>query len=474
MVRLGNQEPTFKSIRDTYHHTDAQDCIEFFRDGGSSFYPCQEYEIHLFLARTEDVRVAYKTICVAKPRQNGKSYGARHYVVWMAAVYGKKCLFSAHHGNTVRKMFKAIVDMFESDPELAQMLKPNNQGIYRAQGSEGIYLTNGGIIEFSTRTSSGGRGQTYDVIVIDEAQELTDEELEALKPTTIASESGDPQMILLGTPPGPKCMGTVFRRYHDIAHSSEPGGIVWLEWAATEVGDPRDVDRWYECNPALGYRIREDVMADAADTMAPDSFARENLGWWSDVVTRVDRPISKAKWQACEVDTPPDTGTPSYGVKFSNDGSTVTLSVQVDGFVECLYHEDMGKGIGWLVEWLAERWRACSAIVIDGKSGSQNLHDRLIAAGVSEKAILRPSVNDVIAACSAFKSAIDEGTLTHCADEFTDGNVCGCAKRRLGNGGGWAFAPVKDFEPSVPESLALSMWGALNAKRRPGRKLRIG
>ena len=43
-------------------------------------------------------------------------------------------------------------------------------------------LKNGGSIEFIARSKSSGRGFTVDVLVCDEAQELTDEQMEAIQP----------------------------------------------------------------------------------------------------------------------------------------------------------------------------------------------------------------------------------------------------------------------------------------------------
>mgnify|MGYP006967400596 FL=1 len=61
----------------------------------------------------------------------------------------------------------------------------------------------------------------------------------------------------------------------------------WMEWSVEDIPDLTDrmhaLELAYRTNPALGYRIREDVMLDAIDSyvMKPDSFAREYLGRWN-------------------------------------------------------------------------------------------------------------------------------------------------------------------------------------------------
>ena len=107
-MRLGNQVPTFESTGEYASSTGAELCAAW-REWGTAFYPSQEHEMELFTARDSDNRFASKTIGVSKPRQNGKSFAARKYATTMGAA-GKRCLYSAHNGSTVRQMFKYIKD----------------------------------------------------------------------------------------------------------------------------------------------------------------------------------------------------------------------------------------------------------------------------------------------------------------------------------------------------------------------------
>ena len=54
--------------------------------------------------------------------------------------------------------------------------------------------------------------------------------------------------------------------------------------------------------------------------MAPDTFARERLGWWSPVVTeKLDYALDKNAWDRCASDDEKPEGKTAYGVKFAAD-----------------------------------------------------------------------------------------------------------------------------------------------------------
>lgn len=485
-LRKGNQRPTFSTVG-RWSYTDGEYAAKMFSDYGIKFYESQRYELHVFLARNEDGSYAAKTICISKPRQNGKSFAARFYAIWMAAIEGKHALFSAHHGKTVRKMFKEIRNFIENTPDFYAMLKPKN-GIYAAAGTEGIYFVDeygndAGLIEFQTRTNSAARGETYQVIIVDEAQELTAEQLEALKPTTIAADDAekvdsDPQMIYLGTPPNLKCVGTEFRRWHDEAHSDKQSSIWWMEWAVDEIPDMTDrkavMELVYLTNPAMGYRIKESTMYDVMDTMSAEGFARECLGWWSAVNLLLDFAIAANKYESLAVDNPPTQGRVAYGVKFSPDGAEVSLAAarlhDNRVYIEQIRRESMALGLMWITEWIAARKNIGCCCVIDGKSGTQALVDKL---GVMPKGYIEvPTAAQVVSACTTLVDRVNDGTLEwfRPQTDLRDSAITS-TRRKIGQTGGWGFAG----ENPIPiEAASLALWGVLNSKRNPERKQRIG
>lgn len=474
MKRYGRQTPTFERVG-ICDHSDGPDAVALFEGYGVRFIPAQEYEMELYLAKNELGECEAITIGLSRPRQNGKSFAARYYALWCAFVEGRSVLYSAHNGSTTRKMFKFMCDFIEAHEDFRRKLKPGGQGIYKAQGSEGIYLADGTIIEFSTRTNSGARGGTYDVIIVDEAQELTDEQRDAMMPTTIASDSGDPQMIYIGTPPNTKCPGTVFRDLHDRAHADELGDAWWLEWAATEVGDPRDTDRWYECNPMMGYRIKERSMRNAADTTAPDSFAREYLGWWDASTAAVEHVISEKAWALCETDEPPEPSVTCAGVKFGPDRATLAYCLRpAEGasYVEWVDTRPLSEGVGWVAAWLDARRDKVATVAIDGGSTAA-LTTRLADAGFPKRAVVVAGPRDMARAASMLSNAVAERDLAHYGQDELTASATLTARRRIGQDG-FGFEDAGGADATLIEACALALWQARTTKRNPARKLRIG
>lgn len=473
--RYGRQTPTFERVG-ICDRSDGPDAVALFEGYGVRFIPAQEYEMELYLAKNELGECEAITIGLSRPRQNGKSFAARYYALWCAFVEGRSVLYSAHNGSTTRKMFKFMCDFIEGHEDFRRKLKPGGQGIYKAQGSEGIYLADGTIIEFSTRTNSGARGGTYDVIIVDEAQELTDEQRDAMMPTTIASDSGDPQMIYIGTPPNTKCPGTVFRCLHDDAHSGELGGAWWLEWAATEIGDTQDVDRWYECNPMMGYRIKERSMRNMAETVgrtSPDSFAREYLGWWDASTAAVQHLLTVEEWGACATDEPPSDGLMAVGVKFAPDGSRVALAACLrpdEGvpYVEVVRACPTSRGTRWVAEWLDARRDRVASVAIDGKRGESTVQ-KLADLKFPKRAVRVPGRADMAKACSMLVEAVQDGSISHYGQPDLDAAATTCAKRRIGQDG-FGFDDTETGDSTLIEACALAYREAMTTKRRPGRK----
>jgi hypothetical protein len=467
----------------------------FEDEGGATFYPSQKLEIETMLARDQEGRPSALTIGISKPRQNGKSYAARYYAAYMGDFEHRQVLYSAHHSSTTNKMFKALCNLFEN-PERYPEFAADVKSISHARGYEGIYfkdwkdedgkLHDGGCIEFATRTNSGSRGGTYSVIIVDEAQEVTDEQQEAMLPVISAasdlSSGTRPQQIYIGTPPSPTCKGTIFSKMHQLAHSNEDKELWWLEWGI-DVKNLNDISSKeqaikfaYQTNPAMGYRIDEKTIANEYENMSVDGFARERLGWWTPVVTqKIDYAIPPDLWNSAMSSEPKPEGKTAYGVKFSADGSEVCLCGAVipkigPARISLIKREPMGLGTQWLADWLNVRYTEASCVVIDGRNGVDVLVDKIKGTWKYKDSVVVPNSKNVIAAVSLMMDSLNESTLTWFSEqEMLRDSALSSVKRPIS--GGWGFGG----DNSLPiEACSLAMWGVKTSKRNPNKSMRIG
>ena len=482
-VRKGSQEPTFQRLGKSAGSF-GDDAINLFEQYGVKFLPWQKEQMRHYLAYDDYGQRAAMTLGLTVPRQNGKSYAARFYAIWCAAVEGKTVVYTAHNGSTTNEMFEAIVNFVEGNKDFSDKLRRRHgkvAGVVRAGGKEGVYFSNGGSIRVNTRTNGGWRGGTFDVIIIDEAQELTEAQYDALMPTSIAADSGDPQEIYLGTPPNEKCPGTVFRRMHKSAHSHKESTAWWIEWAAEEITDTLDEEMWYRCCPMLGYRIKRRTMAEKAanNIENKDGFFREYLGWWSPIDTPLPPVLSAKDWDACKVKQSTTEGVVSYGVQFDQDGKfgCIAVCVRPAGdlrpFVEVVDLRSTARGVTWLSNWISARKDKCAVTVIDGKAKASALGEKLRKAGFTKKAVQECSTTDLISACSMFADAVESGDIAHAGQDGLRESATKCTKRTIGSQGGWAFDENGGSDPLPVEACALAYFGAMTTKRNPNRKMRL-
>lgn len=424
------------------------------------------------------------TCGLAVPRQNGKNALLEVRELFGAVGRGEKILHTAHEVKTAQKHFRRLKHFFGNRandpgakyPELNALVDT----IRSVNGQEAVLLKNGGAIEIVARSKNSGRGFTVDVLVMDEAQELGEDALEALMPTTSAAPLGNPQWIFTGTPPGPSASGEVFTRVRREALGDKPGAMCWHEWSieSRAINDNLD-DRalWYNTNPALGSRLQLDVVAGERARFSDDGFARERLGQWASDADGAAI-IQADVWDGLK-GSPPVDARISYGVKFAVDGSSVSLAGarRPDAgpvFVEVIESRSMAHGVTWLADWLAERWRDTAAITIDGKGGSLALVAALRERGVRASVIITPTSDQAIAAYAGLLDAATYGNVSHAGQPGLAASVASAGRRDIGVSGGWGFKPItQDGDVTPIEAVALALYGAKTSKRRPGRKAEV-
>lgn len=420
----------------------------------------QRFVIEDWLARAgRGGKFASLTCGLSVPRQNGKNAILEMRELFGMVQLGEKFLHTAHEVKTARKAFLRLASFFENErkwPEMAELVKD----IRRTNGQEAIVLTNGGSVEFVARSKGSGRGFTVDVLVCDEAQELSDDALEALMPTTSAAPLGNPQWIFTGTPPGPTANGEVFSRTRDDALSGKSSRLCWHEWSATGAIDLDDPTHAAAVNPALGYRLQWDVIQGERARFSDEGFARERLGMWDSAGSH--RVISADSWALVADANLQDAGEEvSIALDVSPDRSTTTIAV-ASWTVDGLPYVDVVETRRGEPDWGVQRFvDLCArhdvrALVVDGVSAAYSLVDPMRMRGLT---VTVTTARQMAAAFGGFYDAVMDGQMRHLDQPLLNSALSVARKRQIGDSGfGWSR---KDSESDITPVTAatLALWG---------------
>ena len=419
------------------------------------------------------------------PRQTGKSVSGEAWTIFLAVALGAKVLWTDHNYQTTCEMVRRFKNVFGSqanDP-LAKYPYFNDlvDRVNNKTAQEAIFLKNGGSIHFSTRTKSSALGFSFDVIVYDEAQELTDEQQQAILPTQTSGAMGNPQALYLGTPPRPTGFGTVFAQQRILAldDKNPPENMCWWEWGVDEVGDVRDEKRWRQVNPSIGRVANIEAIRDASTSMSALAFAQEYLGYWLPAENLANSLIFKReKWDACATDDPPVEGRTAFAMKFSMDGAHGVIAVcrrPKDGIphVEVVHDWSMSEGTSRFVDFAMDRFKTASGFVVDGGGNAQAVYDELLLRKAPRNAVIKPTSTEMCAAASKLESAVSEQAITHFAQGELDTSILWSIERPIGNSG-HGYKPMDDdHDSTMAEAIALALWGIDKIRRDPSRKMKV-
>jgi hypothetical protein len=89
---------------------------------------------------------------------------------------------------------------------------------------------------------------------------------------------------------------------------------------------------------------------------------------------------------------------------------------------------------------------------------------------VSKRVLVLAKPGDATAAYSGLVHDVREGRLCHYGQPALDRSATCCERRYIGKAGGWGFVGGEDVDASLIEACCWALWGAKNAKRKPGRK----
>jgi len=462
--KIGNQKPTQSLILST-KNSDYKKAIELYERSGRKSQKWQNNLLKAILAKNKKGLWVHTKFGYSVPRRNGKNE-----IIAMRELYGlnegEHINHTAHRTTTSHAAWERLLRIisqsgFKEDIDYTSL---------RASGRERIeFLKTGGVIEFRTRTSTGGLGEGFDLLVIDEAQEYTDDQQSALK--YVVSDSKNPQTILCGTPPTPVSSGTVFTNLRKKALNGETKNTGWAEWSVEEQSDLYNKELWYLTNPSLGTILTERSIEDEIGDDEID-FNIQRLGLW--IRYNQKSAISKIDWDNLIINKIPKfKGKLFVGIKYGADGTNVSMSIAVKTederiFIESIDCQSIRNGNTWIINFLKKA--DVADIVVDGQSGQKILADEMKEFKI--KAPILPTVKEVIVANSMWEQGIYQNSICHNNQPSLTKVVTNCEKRLIGSGGGFGYkSQFEDNDISLMDSALLAHW--ICSISKPAKKQKI-
>lgn len=470
--RHGRQTPT-SSVVLPYTDTLGSRAIGLYKQTGRDPQPWQEALIYDIRAIDEEGLFIHTKFGYEVPRRNGK--GEIITIIELDDLFdGRKVLHTAHRTTTSSSASLRLATLLK-DMGYQEIQRVSRDETYEKAytyskqfGLERIRLLDtGGSVDFRTRTAKGGLGEGFDTLIIDEAQEYTDDQQSSLQ--YVVSDSMNPQTILCGTPPTMVSSGTIFPKLRNECLAGRTEDTGWAEWSTEHLADCNDTDLWYECNPAMGYQLNERKIR-AEDKSDEMDFNIQRLGYWSKHNLKSD--ITVTEWEGIRCDAAPKISNRLYvGIKFSKTNASMAIASRTDDgkiFFEAIDCQSIRNGNAWMINLLEQM--VPEAIVIDGKGAQDVLKKELEDERIRN--VILPTVKEVIIANTKFEQLLYSQDICHMDQPSLKQVATNCQKRAIGTNGGFGYrAQFDQMEIGLLDSSILAIWQCSEGKEKKKQRI---
>lgn len=423
---------------------------------GIQFDEWQDGAGRLILSKRADGKLAAMVggVGMSLPRQVGKTYLLSGLLFGLCVnTPGLLVIWTAHHGKTGNETFLSMQG-FAARPRV----KPFIAQIFVGSGDEEIRFRNGSRILFGARERGFGRGiPGVDVLVMDEAQIMSDKALEAMLATMNVSTFG--LALYVGTPPRPEDNSEAFTRMRTEALSGEATDMVWIECSADDNADLDDPKQWTKANPSFPHRTPPESIKRMRKKLSDDGFRHEALGIWDDDAAV---PFNVAKWAGLarrSIDSP-DRVALVVDVSPDRRWASVGVAGEVDGRVVVMCHRD--RGTAWVAPKVGELVaRHDVAEVALTPDQAKVIKPALVGLGIDFVTLTR---GDVGASCAAMQEAVKSRTVVHVGQPELDAAIANARTRYAGEVELWdRREPGIDISPAISCAAAFYRWGLQDA-----------
>ena len=345
--------------------------IEYANDIlGMTLYPWQEWALKHSLEIVGDLgkpgwRFRFRTVFFMVSRQNGKTELSKVIASFFLNVLGVEAVFGTSLSmEKAEEVWEAVIREQETHPALAEEI----QNIARRNGGKKLVLTGLRTYKVGAPTRRAGRGDSNDLVMLDEVRELRDWETWSAavastnaKPngmTVCFSNAGDPDSIVLRQLRSQAIEKIEGTKANDFGGDVDADSLGLFEWSAPDKAETDDMEALAQANPALGYgKLTERALMANRETFPEAKFRSECM--CQQVETILPEPFPEGAWlggQDPESFIREDSEL-FWGIEMSSDRKYTVIAVcglREDGN----YHvEIVDRRIGseWAIEWFKQR-----------------------------------------------------------------------------------------------------------------------
>ena len=449
-------------------------CIEYAKDVlGKELYPWQEWAlIHMLeiVGKLGDSwHFRFRTVLVMVSRQCGKTVLSEVLASFFLNVLCVDSIFGTSLSlDKAEEVWEAVINDQESIPALSGEI----DRVARTNGNKRLILTGLRQYKVGAPTRRAGRGDSNDLVMLDELREHRDWEAWAAAAASINakpnglivcfSNAGDPDSVVLRQIREEAISKISGTKAEDFGGDLDGSTLGLFEWSAPDDADLDDMDALAQANPALGYGfLTERALISNRQTFPESKFRSECM--CQQVETILPQPFPDGAWDA-GVDETSSIAPESeivYGIDMSHDRQYTTIAacgMRDDGN----YHiEVVARRVGteWAIDWFRARARRQPMKVAFQSRGApvSGLAEQICTLdGIERKAIEGPNLTggwgrfwDAIAASTPNENR-GGVKIYHLPQPVLDAPGKTCQLRNLGGG---AEVPDRVKSPDDPAPL---------------------
>jgi phage terminase large subunit-like protein len=415
----------------------------------------------------ERERPLQRSMGVCVPRRAGKTTSLLAIALGRCMVRpGYTVLFTAQSGTKASARFLEMARTLERKEPDAER---RGFRIMRGAGNQNLTFYNGSLFQVLPPKPDAFRGDSGDMIILDEAQEHTAdvsaELLGAILPTMDTRPGA--QLVVAGTA-GERRSGIFWDTLQEGRKELPRTGIV--EFAAPDNTTEEEASvpaLWETVHPGIGTLTDLETIENNFQKLPRPNFLREYLGIWPEDYSQ--SAIDAEAWAACSTEFSKKPEQFALAFDVSVDGSVACIAAAWregdQAYVEIVEHK---LGTDWLVPRINELARKYRLPIAHDSVGSV-----LVEVAALQRLRPRPKLQplgyrDLAPGCASIMKEINARTLRHFDQPSLNEAVAKVVKRPLGDNG-WAWgrrASGGDITPLAAATFALRAYDNMKTPQK--------